>query len=74
MVPSAIAIPEMHLAVLAGVFHPVGLVWLLAALVVSVVGGLCVAIAMQEKLSGTSSARRLCAVRLGSEREDVAAA
>jgi predicted acyltransferase len=81
MVPSTIVIPEMHLAVLAGVFHPVGLMGILAALVVVVAGGLCAAIVAQgrfpvkdERRGRAASVRPLHAAGLGSEQEDPAAA
>jgi hypothetical protein len=63
-----VMIPEMHVAVLAGVFHPVGLAGLVAALVVVVAGGLCLAIAVE------GGVRREWPGLAGREREGVAAA
>jgi hypothetical protein len=82
MVPSTMVIPEMHLAVLAGVLHPVGLVGILAAVVVVVVaGGLCAAIAADGRFpvhrarrGRPASVRTLPVGRLGHEQEDPAAA
>jgi len=81
MVPSTVAIPEMHLSVLAGVFHPVALAWIVATVVVIVVAGLCAAIAIQgpEHVDGArgerpASERPLRVARRASEREGVAAA
>jgi hypothetical protein len=76
MVPSTVVVPEINVAVLAGVFHPVGLLGMLAALAVVVMGGLCLAIVRE----GGSSVGRAAAVRalrlagLANEREDPAAA
>jgi hypothetical protein len=74
MLPSTVAIPEMHLAVLAGVFHPVGLAGMLAGLVALVAGGLCVAMAIQGRRSVDRARRVLDIASRASEREGVAAA
>jgi hypothetical protein len=81
MVPSTIVIPAMPQAMLAGVFHPVGLFGILAALVVVVAVGLCAAIAGQGGTSVDRARRQRVAsirgVRLagrGNEREGAAAA
>jgi hypothetical protein len=78
MVPSTVVVPEINVAFLAGVFHPVGLLGMLAALAVVVMGGLCLAIVRE---SGSSvDAGRAAAIRalrlagVASEREDPAAA
>ena len=72
MVPSAIAIPQIQLAVLAGVFHPAAILGMLAAVVVVVAGGLGVAIAAQDRRQASPGTVRV--VRLGSERDEAAAA
>jgi hypothetical protein len=81
MVPSAIAIPEAPLAVFGSVLHPAGILGVLAAVVVVVAGGLCVAIATQDRAQvdrarrvRAAMLRTLRAIRLGGEREDAAAA
>ncbi|HYR96930.1 MAG TPA: hypothetical protein VEM57_09340 [Candidatus Binatus sp.] len=81
MVPSPIAIPEVPLAVFGSVFHPAGILGLLAAVVVVVAGGLCVAIATQDlalvdraKRVRAAVLRTLRVVGLGGDEEDPVAA
>jgi hypothetical protein len=78
MVPSAVVVPEINVAVLAGVFHPVGLLGMLAALVVVVMGGLCLAIVREGgpfvDAGRTVAVRALRLAAPASEREDPAAA
>jgi len=78
MVPSTVVVPEINVAALAGLFHPVGLLGMLAALALVVMGGLCMAIVSEGGPSvDAGRAGAIRALRLPgvvSEREDPAAA